>query len=176
MRHRISRRGSQARRRFSFFFFFPFCFSCCFFFPPLFVSFDSSFSIHSRARRPLIESAPSPLAVSAARVHPDRIVSRRRRRGGVRQQRQSAGEQRGAQRNRSEQGPERGHSRGTEGNGHPEIQVRFSARSRAPLPPTPPAFLPRTRNFSLCVCIFRAIRFPDYGIGKSRASRATSYR
>lgn len=65
------------------------------------------------------------VAVSAARVHPDRIVSRRRSRGGIRQQWQSASEQWGSQRNRSEQGPKRGHSRGTKGNGHSEIQVRF---------------------------------------------------
>jgi len=65
------------------------------------------------------------VAVSAARVHPDRIVSRRRSRGGIRQQWQSASEQRGSQRNRSEQGPKWSHSRRTKGNGHSEIQVRF---------------------------------------------------
>lgn len=65
------------------------------------------------------------VAVSATWVHPDRIISRRRSRSGIRQQWQSASEQRGSQRNRSEQGSKRGHSRGTEGNGHSEIQVCF---------------------------------------------------
>lgn len=74
----------------------------------------------------LIESVLAVPAVSAARVHPDRIVSRRRRRSGIRQQRQSPSEQRDSQRNRSEQRPKRGHSRGTKGNGYPEIQVRIS--------------------------------------------------
>jgi len=80
------------------------------------------FFLHSISIGPLIESV---LAVSAARVHPDRIVSRRWSRGGIRQQWQSTSEQRGSQRNRSKQGPKRSHSRGTKGNGHPEIQVRF---------------------------------------------------
>lgn len=73
----------------------------------------------------LIESVLAVAAVSAARVYPDGIVSRRRRRGRIRQQRQSPSEQRGSQRNRSEQGSKRGHSRRTKGNGHPKIQVHI---------------------------------------------------
>lgn len=100
---------------------------------------------------PLIESALA-VAVSAARVHSDRIVSRRRRRGGIRQQRQSASEQRSSQRNRSEQGPKRGHSRGTEGNGHPEIQVRFYAAD---------LFHPSSSFPSLIIELFTSY-FPNY--------------
>lgn len=74
----------------------------------------------------LIESVLAVAAVSAARVYPDRIVSRRRHRGRIRQQRQSPSEQRGSQRNRSEQGSKRGHSWRTKGNGHPKIQVHIS--------------------------------------------------
>lgn len=64
--------------------------------------------------------------VTVTRVHVDGNVSRGRRRGGIRQQRQSGCEQSDSQRDRSEQGPERGHRRGTEGNGHSEIQVRVA--------------------------------------------------
>lgn len=72
-----------------------------------------------------------PFLVTVARVHADGNVSRRRRRGGVRQQRQSTSEQCDPQGDRSEQGPERGDSRRTEGNGHSTIQVRFSHLSNA---------------------------------------------
>lgn len=115
----------------------------------------SSFFFYSTSRRPVIESV-SVVAVSAARVHPDRIVSRRRRRGGIRQQRQSASEQRGSQRNRSEQGPKRGHSRGTEGNGHPEIQVHLYATVADLFHPPPNFFtlyfldLPGVGRFAAC--------------------------